>query len=213
MLRLDRYVLAHIFAALAIVTMLCFPMSAQAQNRTVRVSGQVLDEADQPLAGVAVTISGGTRGVTTDLDGSFTISVNIGQQLDFSYLGYSDYSVKINDDKRVVVKMQPQANEMDEVTIVAFSKQKKESVIGSIATVKPAELKVPSSNLTTALAGRVAGMISYQRSGEPGMDNADFFIRGVTTFGYKVDPLILIDNVEMTSTDLARLQVDDIASF
>ena len=60
MLRLDRYVLAHIFAALAIVTMLCFPMSAQAQNRTVRVSGQVLDEADQPLAGVAVTISGGT---------------------------------------------------------------------------------------------------------------------------------------------------------
>ena len=213
MLRLDRYVLAHIFAALAIVTMLCFPMSAQAQNRTVRVTGQVLDEADQPLAGVAVTISGGTRGVTTDLDGSFTISVNIGQQLDFSYLGYSDYSVKINDDKRVVVKMQPQANEMDEVTIVAFSKQKKESVIGSIATVKPAELKVPSSNLTTALAGRVAGMISYQRSGEPGMDNADFFIRGVTTFGYKVDPLILIDNVEMTSTDLARLQVDDIASF
>src|SRR5690606_9817193 len=73
--------------------------------------------------------------------------------------------------------------------------------------------KNPSSNLTTALAGRVAGMIAYQRSGEPGQDNADFFIRGVTTFGYKVDPLILIDNMEVTTTQLARLQPDDIASF
>ena len=74
-------------------------------------------------------------------------------------------------------------------------------------------MKVPSSNLTTALAGRVAGLISYQRSGEPGQDNADFFIRGVTTFGYAASPLILIDGVESSSTDLARLQPDDIESF
>src|SRR5690606_38461813 len=85
--------------------------------------------------------------------------------------------------------------------------------IASITTVKPAELKVPSSNLTTALAGRVAGIVSYQRSGEPGQDNAEFFIRGVTTFGYKVDPLILIDNVEVSKSELARMQPDDIASF
>src|SRR5690606_22219040 len=92
-------------------------------------------------------------------------------------------------------------------------RQKRTDMIGSVVSVKPEQLKVPSSNLTTALAGRVAGMIAFQRSGEPGMDNADFFIRGVTTFGYKVDPLILIDNVEVTTTDLARLQVDDIADF
>ena len=206
MLRLDKSVMARIFAALAIVCIAIAPMQLQAQNnRTVRLSGQVMDENNQPLAGVGITIVGGTRGVTTDIDGSFTISVNVGQKLYFSYLGYSTQVITVQDDKHLVVKMEPQANEMDEVTIVAFAKQKKESVIGSIATVKPAELKVPSSNLTTALAGRVAGMISYQRSGEPGLDNADFFIRGVTTFGYKVDPLILIDNVEMTSTDLARL--------
>lgn len=72
---------------------------------------------------------------------------------------------------------------LDEVAIVAFGTQKKESVIASISTIKPAELKVPSSNLTTALAGRMAGIIAYQRSGEPGQDNADFFVRGVTTFG------------------------------
>src|SRR3546814_6796324 len=86
-------------------------------------------------------------------------------------------------------------------------------MVGSVVSVNPADLKVPSSNLTSALAGRVAGVIAYQRSGEPGMDNADFFIRGVTTFGYKKDPLILIDGVEMTTNDLARLNPDDIASF
>src|SRR5690606_1713101 len=71
----------------------------------------------------------------------------------------------------------------------------------------------PSSNLSTALAGRLAGVVAYQRSGEPGADDADFFIRGVTTFGYKQDPLILVDGVEMTSRDLSRMQVDDIANF
>jgi TonB-linked SusC/RagA family outer membrane protein len=86
--------------------------------------------------------------------------------------------------------------------------------MASIVTVKPSELRVPSSNLTTAFAGRIAGLISYQLSGEPGQDNASFFIRGVTSFGIgKKDPLILIDQVEMTTEDLARLTTDDIASF
>src|SRR5690606_34163182 len=105
------------------------------------------------------------------------------------------------------------STDLDDVVVVGFGQQKRSDMIGSVVSVKPGNLKIPSSNLTTALAGNVAGMIAYQRSGEPGMDNADFFIRGVTTFGYKVDPLILIDNVEVTTTDLARLQVDDIASF
>ena len=109
------------------------------------------------------------------------------------------------------IVMKELRDELEEVTVVAFAKQKKESVIGSIQTVKPAELKTPSSNLTTSLAGRMAGVIAYQRSGEPGKDNANFFIRGVTTFGYKKDPLILLDNVEVSSDDLARVQPDDIA--
>jgi TonB-linked SusC/RagA family outer membrane protein len=96
---------------------------------------------------------------------------------------------------------------------VAFGKQKKESVIGSITTINVKDLKVPSSNLTTAFAGQMAGVIAYQRSGEPGRDNADFFVRGITTFGTNTNPLILIDGIELTTTDLARLQPDDIASF
>jgi TonB-linked SusC/RagA family outer membrane protein len=103
---------------------------------------------------------------------------------------------------------------MEEVTVVAFGRQKKESVVAAVSTVNPAELQVPSSNLTTAFAGRIAGLISYQRTGEPGQDNAQFFVRGVTTFGTgRNNPLILIDGVEMTNDDLARLTVDDIAAF
>ena len=102
---------------------------------------------------------------------------------------------------------------LDEVQVVAFQKQKKNSVIGSINTINPSELKIPSSNLTNSLAGRMAGMISYQTSGEPGADNAQFFIRGVTSFGYANNPLILIDGLEVSTDDLARMEPDNIASF
>jgi TonB-linked SusC/RagA family outer membrane protein len=123
--------------------------------------------------------------------------------------------VPVGEQTRINVTLTPNVNELDEVTVVAFSQQKKESVLASITTVKPAELKVPSSNLTTAFSGRVAGLISYQQSGEPGQDNANFFIRGITSFGAdaKKDPLILIDGIELTSDDLARLNTDDIQSF
>ncbi len=113
----------------------------------------------------------------------------------------------------VNVTLEVDTKDLGEVVVVAFGKQKKQDVVGAVTSINPSELKVPSSNLTTALAGRLSGVIAYQRSGEPGMDNADFFIRGVTTFGYKKDPLILIDGIESTSTDLARLQTDNIENF
>src|SRR5690606_1314449 len=81
------------------------------------------------------------------------------------------------------------SSQLDDVVVVAFGEQKKQELVGAVTTINPSELKVPSSNLTTAFAGRLAGVIAYQRSGEPGLDDAEFFIRGVTTFGYKVDPL------------------------
>jgi TonB-linked SusC/RagA family outer membrane protein len=130
-----------------------------------------------------------------------------------SYIGYETLQVKVGNQTYISVKLEPKRNELDEVTVVAFGKQKKESVISSIQTVNVKELRVPSSNLTTAFAGKIPGIISYQTSGEPGNDNAQFFVRGVTTFGYKADPLILIDGFEATTNDLARLQPDDIESF
>jgi len=100
------------------------------------------------------------------------------------------------------------------VIVTAYGqKQRKEAVVGSVSSINPDQLRTPSSNLTNALAGQVAGMISFQRGGQPGRDNAQFFIRGVTTFGYSPSPLILVDNIELSANDLARLNVDDIASF
>lgn len=150
----------------------------------------------------------------TDLDGSFELTgVKPTDKLKFECLGKETQVLQVGTMTNFVVKLKNAANELDEVTVVAFGKQRKESVIGSISTVDVKTLKVPSSNLTTALVGNVAGVIAYQRTGEPGQDNADFFVRGITTFGANTSPLILIDNIELTSTDLARLQPDDIESF
>ena len=183
------------------------------QQEPKRIKGVVTDDKGQPVPGVNITIEGTTRGVITDVDGSYSIEVNPGENLVFSFIGLQTQVVKYENQQIINIQLEEASEELDDVTVVAFAKQKKNSVIGSISTVEPASLKLPSSNLTTALAGRMAGVISYQRSGEPGQDNASFFIRGVTTFGYKVDPLILIDGIESTPTDLARLPPDDIASF
>ena len=177
------------------------------------VKGTIYDETNAPVAGATIVVKSSTRGCITDIDGKFSISVNVGDELLVSFLGYQTENVKITTNNDYTVHLKPKVDELDEVTVVAFAKQKKESVISSVTTVKPSELKVPSSNLTTALAGRMSGVIAYQTSGEPGKDDASFFIRGVTTFGYAASPLILIDNVELTTADLARLNVDDIASF
>ncbi|MDR3251485.1 MAG: TonB-dependent receptor [Tannerella sp.] len=179
----------------------------------VNVTGIISDEEGEALAGASVGVKGSTRGVMTDMDGKFTIDVKTSDVLEFSYIGYEKYVVEVGQQRTFIVRLEPKKNELDEVTVVAFARQKKESVVASISTINAKDLKTPSSNLTTAFAGRLAGVISYQRSGEPGRDNAQFFIRGVTTFGYKKDPLILIDGIEMESNDLARLQPDDIANF
>lgn len=177
------------------------------------LSGKVTAEDGSPLPGVTIVVSGTTRGVITGNDGTFSINVKPTDKLDFSFIGMVNMTVDVGNQKTLNVKMKSKSEEMSEVTVVAFAKQKKESVLASITTVDVGQLKIPSSNLTTALAGRMSGLISYQRSGEPGQDDANFFVRGVTSFSYANSPLILIDGVEMSSADLARLQPDDIASF
>jgi TonB-linked SusC/RagA family outer membrane protein len=187
-------------------------LSTNQARKTVK--GLVKDEFGDVVAGAAITVEGSTRGVTTDIDGSYSIEVSSSEKLVISYIGMERQTITVGDQTVIDVVLKEKTSELDEVTVVAFAKQKKESVIASVSTVKPDELRVPSSNLTTAFAGRIAGLISYQRTGEPGEDNAQFFIRGVTSFGTgKVDPLILIDGVEMTTEDLSRLTTDDIASF
>jgi len=194
-----------------VILCLFFATSIYAQNREVK--GIVTGDDNEPMAGATIKIKNSQGGAIADIDGKFTMRVKTGDILEISFLGMKKQEIKVDSNDFYSIKLFPEANEFDEVTVVAFAKQKKESVISAISTVNPQELKVPSSNLTTALAGRMSGLIAFQTTGEPGKDNAQFFVRGATTFGYKKDPLILIDNIELSTDDLARLNVDDIAQF
>ncbi|MDO7171589.1 SusC/RagA family TonB-linked outer membrane protein [Mariniflexile sp. AS56] len=178
-----------------------------------QITGNVIDQTGMPLPGVNIIVKGTSTGMLTDFDGQFTIKAVKGNVLEFSYLGYKTQSVTVGSGTVINVTMQEDIESLGEVVVVGYGQQTKVSLVGSITQVKPAELKIPSSNLTTALAGRVAGVIAFQNSGEPGQNNADFFIRGATTFGIRQSPLILIDGVELTTNDLARLNTDDIESF
>ncbi|MBP9997994.1 MAG: SusC/RagA family TonB-linked outer membrane protein, partial [Bacteroidales bacterium] len=196
-----------------ILVLLSMSLSVFAQTKTVK--GIIYEEeTGEPMPGAAVTILGTTKGTVADVNGAFTLSgVKSSDQLKFEFFGKVTQTVRVGDVNNFIIKLADDRNELDDAVVVAFGKQKKESVIGSITAIDVSTLKVPSSNLTTSLAGNVAGVIAYQRSGEPGQDNADFFVRGITTFGANTSPLILIDNIELTATDLARLQPDDIESF
>ena len=188
---------------------------AKVQQQGILVTGTVSDNFGELLPGVNITIRGSSVGTTTDTNGEFSLSVSSDTSvIVFQYIGFYPHEERVGSRRIIAVIMKEATTELGEVVVVAFGQQKKESVVSSIQTVNVKDLHVPSSNLTTAFAGKMAGVISFQSSGEPGYDNAQFFIRGITTFGTgKVDPLILVDNIEMTTNDLARLHPDDIQSF
>jgi TonB-linked SusC/RagA family outer membrane protein len=190
-------------------------IQATVQQNNRAVTGTVSDNFGDPLPGVAIAIKGTSQGVASDINGEFSLTVPSDETvLVFTYIGYTPVEVEVGTRRVITVTMAEDATQLEEFVVSAFGTQRAQSVVSSITTVNTKNLQVPSSNLTTAFAGQIAGVIAYQRSGEPGQDSADFFIRGVTTFGTGMSsPLILIDNVELTAADLARMNPDDIASF
>ena len=204
-------------ACLFFMMLLMFSITAMnTQAQELNISGSVSDSLGVRIRGVNISAIGNKKihAVTDDL-GHFTLSAPDGTELNFSFVGYITQKVVVSKDLKIYNVILRQVNNTTaEVVVSAYGRrQVKEAVVGSVTTVNPSDLRIPASNLTNALAGQVAGVIAYQPSGQPGQDNAQFFIRGVTTFGYNTSPLILIDNVEYSADDLARLQVDDIASF
>jgi TonB-linked SusC/RagA family outer membrane protein len=196
-----------------LIPTLFLAVELNAQNFDIK--GKVIDTDGNVLPGTVVRLKGTTIGVATNDDGDYVLN-NVPKEsiMEFMLMGFVTQEIRITGDKTVVNAILTEESEsLDDVTVVAFGKQKKESVIASIETVNVKDLRIPSSNLTAAFAGKIPGMISFQTTGEPGADNADFFIRGVTTFGYKADPLILIDGFEASKDDLARTNPDDIESF
>jgi TonB-linked SusC/RagA family outer membrane protein len=178
------------------------------------ITGVVKDAADgSGLQGATVFNKRTLQGMATDANGEYSIQASVGDTVVFSFTGKTSVNEVVGNRNVIEVSLYDDANLLDEVTVVAFGQQKKTSVVSSIETVRAADLRIPSSNLTTAFAGRIPGLISYSTTGEPGRDNARFFVRGVTSFGYNVDPLVLIDGFESTMDDLARLHPDDVESF
>ena len=192
--------LAFICAALTSV-------SAFAQDRNV--TGVILDETDTGIAGAYVVVKGETRGAMTDDQGRFNISVSPSDVLVASFLGYLDEEVTVGDQTKITIKLVPAANELEEVVKVAYGTQRKASVIGSISTVDMTTLAQSQGNLSTSIAGKLAGVVAIQKTGEPGA-SADFWIRGVSTFGENSTPLILVDGVERS---MDMVDTEDIASL
>ena len=188
--------------------------SMYAQNQ-IEVNGLVTDSTGAILTGVSVSSKLKTGlGTTTDINGRYILQIASNDVLIFGMVGYKTQEIPIAGKTIIDVVMRMDDKNLEEIVITAFGqKSKKTDLVGSVSSVDIKELKIPVSNLTSALQGRVAGLVSFQRSGEPGMDNADFFIRGVGTFGVNSKPLILVDNMEVSTEDLARIPWDDLESF
>ena len=173
--------------------------------------GKVMDDLGEPLPGATVVVVGSTRGVTTDLDGTFEIDVTAADKLKISFLGLGDKIITVGNQQNIVVRLEQKVNELADVVVVGYGRQKKESVVGAISTVDVAALKVPGASLSTSLAGQLAGVVSMSRSGEPGKNSAaEFYIRGVSSFKGTSTPLVLVDGIER---DLDLVDTEDIASF
>lgn len=180
------------------------------------ITGLVKDINGEVLIGVTVLIKGTNVRSVTDINGKFSIVVPdiiIDPILSFSYIGYDTKEVTAQIGGNVTVTLEEKAAALEEVVIVGFGTQKKESVIGAVQSIKPTELRTSNTNLTNALGGRLAGVISVQRSGEPGADGASFWIRGASTFAASTQPLIFIDGIEVSSGDLNALPPEAIERF
>ena len=183
------------------------------QESSLRVSGTVTDEKGEPLIGVNIQEIGTNNITVTDISGNYTMynisSVN--SVLKYTYIGYKAQEVKVGKQQVIHVKLISDAQGLEEVVVVGYGSQKRESVIGAITTVKPSTLQINQTRtLSNGLAGQMAGIIAVQRSGEPGYDTSDFWIRGVNTFGANANPLVLIDGIER---DLNSISSEEIESF
>lgn len=196
----------------ALLCLLLLPAAIARGQGRVTVTGTVVDENDLPVIGANVLVKNTVNGVTTGVDGKYSISLdNGGGVLVFSFLGYVTQEVAVAGRTSVDIKLLPDSEQVEEVVVVGYGTQKKASVVGAISTVDVANLKFPSSNLSTNLAGNLAGVISMTRSGEPGKNGAaDFYIRGISSFQGTVTPLVLVDGVER---DIDLVDTDDIESF
>ncbi len=186
----------------------------QKQKQNLKVSGIVRDNNKVPLIGVNIQQVGTINAVITDNDGKFTIyNLTPNSALRFSYIGYKPLEYKLTENETELdIVMDEDVQGLEEIVVVGYGSQKRESVIGAITTVKPSSLQINQTrSVTNALAGQVVGVIAVQRSGEPGNDASDFWIRGISSFqSAGTSPLVLVDGIERS---LSNISPEEIESF
>jgi TonB-linked SusC/RagA family outer membrane protein len=184
-----------------------------APRADIVVSGTVLDENGKAMPGVSVSVRGVSTMTTTDGAGKFKLVVQSAEAvLAFSFIGYETVEMPVGSKTSFSIQLKIASKSLGEVAVVGFGTQRKVSLIGAQSTVKPAEFKQPAGDITTMLAGRIAGVVGVQRSGEPGKSGADIWIRGISTFGNgnNSGPLVLVDGVERS---INNISAEDIESF
>lgn len=184
-------------------------IAVSAQDRMV--NGRIVDDNGQPVAGATVLLKGTQVGTMSDGDGNFSLRLpESNGLLDVSFLGYAPRQVSVMAGQNVSVELSPEATDIGVVEVVAvgYGTQKKESVVGAISTIKPSALRTPVRSLSQTLAGNIAGMVSLQSSGEPGKDDAQFWIRGIATFTGNQSPLVLVDGIARPLNDVDPLEIE-----
>ena len=186
-------------------------------QQTRKIEGTVVDQTGEPVIGASVLIKGKAGvGTITDFDGNFSLDASSNDILVISFVGFKSEEVKVGNQKNFQITLKEDTEVLEEVVVTAFGTgQKKESIVGSIQTVRPTDLQVPSANLSNSFAGRMSGVVAYQRGGAPGSNEAaaSFYIRGISTISGITSPLIILDGVEASSADLNALDPEVIESF
>lgn len=180
-----------------------------------KVTGVVKDVGGTPLPSVSVLQKGTTRGASTDFDGNYVIELTLGQKtLVFSYLGFKDVEIPINGRSVINVTLEESSESLDEIVIVGYGTQKKESVVGAISQVKGVELMDRAAGITNveeALQGNLPGVTTIQGSGVPGESNIQIFVRGLSSWNGTGGPLILVDGVKRSMTDIDMNDIENLS--
>ena len=164
----------------------------------IKITGTVIDENALSMPGVTIIVEGSNMGTVTDVEGKYSLDVEEGTVLVFSFVGYQSQRRTVGSANIIDVRMVEDANSLDEVVVVGFGTQKKESVTGAISSVQTKELlQSPVANISNALVGRMPGLFAVQGSGEPGNDQSALRIRGISTFAGGADPLIMVDGIQV----------------
>jgi len=182
-------------------------------SKIIKISGIITDEKNQSVIGATVMLNGTGKGTVTDVKGRFTIETPEDGQLKISYIGYESKLVDINGNSNLNISIAQSLRSLDEVVVVGYGAQRKETVVGAISTVKASDIiQTPVANISNALNGRLPGLIAMQRQGEPGRDDAEIYIRGKSTLeGSAATPLILVDGVERSFAELDANEIETIS--